>query len=153
MHSRGRRLLLVPIVLSLALAMAGPASAGGGAGLGSVTAAPKSLKFARTVVGGYSERLSFWVTNNTKAPLIVTGVALGGRDPDDFIHGVDAGFTTDDCYFRLLYGELLNPGESCGYVAGFHPDEVGSHAATLTISFSDGIRRFDAGIGLSGSGS
>jgi hypothetical protein len=153
MHSRGRRLLLAPIVLSLALGAAGPASAGGSGGLGSVTAAPRTLKFVRTAVGAYSDRLSFWVTNNTKAPLIVTGVTLGGRDQDDFIHGAGAGFTTYDCYFRLLYGELLNPGESCGYVAGFHPTEVGQHAATLTISFSDGVRRFDASVALSGAGS
>jgi hypothetical protein len=150
MHSRRRRLLLIPLVLSLTLGAVGPVAAGGG--LGSVTAAPRSLKFARTAIGAYSDRLSVWVTNSTKAPLVVTGMALSGRDQDDFIHGLDAGVTTFDCSFRLLYGELLAPGESCGYVVAFHPDETGQHAATLTLSFSDGVRRFDASVGLSGTG-
>jgi hypothetical protein len=60
------------------------------------------------------------VTNNGSAPLVVSGVLLGGADPEDFLVG-------DRCQQPVAVGS------SCQVGVRFHPQMSGARSATLTL--------------------
>jgi len=60
------------------------------------------------------------VTNKGSAPLIVSGVVLGGPDRDDFLVG-------DRCQQPVAVGS------SCQIGVRFHPSATGARSATLTL--------------------
>jgi hypothetical protein len=127
-------------------------SAGGVAArdtIGSVTATPKTLAFGKVAVGSTST-LSFWLTNDTKAPLLITAL-LSGNASGDFAY-LPTG-TTNDCFAYVVNGTLLYPGESCGNAVSFSPTTKGRQSGSMSFSFSDGVRTLSLTEAFSGSGS
>jgi hypothetical protein len=89
-------------------------------------AAPKvqqdltAMRFGEEATGSLSKPQTLVVSNDGSAPLIVSGVVLEGRDPDDFVVG-------NRCQ------EPVAPGASCHVGVRFAPQQQGARSATLTL--------------------
>jgi hypothetical protein len=92
--------------------------------LGSLTAAPKALKFPATAIGTPSSPLTVNLDNKTAAPIGVSGVELGGKTGT-----TDYAITTDTCSGTTV----AKDGGSCTETLTFTPTAKGSRAATLTV--------------------
>ena len=79
-----------------------------------------SLSFGNQPQGTAGTEQTFSVTNNGSAPLIVSGLVLGGSDPGDYL--VD-----DGCQLQVA------PGSSCNVGVRFGPQAQGASSATLTL--------------------
>lgn len=135
--------LSIAMVSALILVSAAPVSAK--ANLGSVIAAPKSINFGQWPAN--DDYVSVWMYNNTKAALYLYDYSFEGKDSDDFQW--DTG-TPNDCYWYYTYWEPLYPGESCGWLLYFSPDELGAHNATFWNYWWDGARDYYSWVGLKG---
>ncbi len=71
--------------------------------------------------GTVSAPQSVTVTNNGNAPLVVSGFATSGADPEDFFTG------TTSCLAQVA------PGSNCSVQVRFAPQAQGSRSATLTV--------------------
>jgi hypothetical protein len=78
------------------------------------------LRFGVQGVGTAGPAQVLTVVNNGSAPLVVSGVLLGGADPDDFLVG-------DRCQLPVAVGS------SCEIGVRFHPQVTGARSATLTL--------------------
>jgi len=91
----------------------------------SATPSPTSLSFGSTgspvARGTISAPQSVNVTNNGSAPLVVSGFAGGGSNPDDFFT------STDTCRGQIA------PGAICTVQVRFTPQAQGSRSATLRV--------------------
>lgn len=146
MRARAGRTLVIPLALCLLAASAGGVAARGT--IGSVTATPKTLAFGKVAIGSTST-LSFWLTNDTKAPLFITAQIFNGAG--DFADASNA--TTNPCFAYTVTGTLLYPGQSCGNAVSFSPTAKGRQSASMSFSFSDGVRTLSLTEGFTGSGS
>ena len=151
-----RRAIALALALPLVFVMAGPAAARGG-GTAKLVTSPTSINFGRIPVGqsssDYVGTKAVYITNNTRLPLYLTNLGVeGGNTVDtgvDFI--LDAG-TTSDCSDYVIYGNLLNPGESCATIVVFSPDEAGLHTAYLVTGLTDGVNSYTSAVSLRGRG-
>ena len=106
--------------VSMTLSTAGP-------GVSITYAAPTAdvsaaaLHFGIQAPGTTGPAQAITLTNKGSAPLVVTGVLLGGADPGDFMVG-------DRCR------QPVPPGSSCQLGVRFAPQVAGARAATLTLS-------------------
>jgi hypothetical protein len=116
-------------------------------GIGSVTATPKSLAFGKVAVGTAST-LTFWITNNTKAPLLMTSLAAGNNGGFSYLSSA----TTNDCFGYVATGTLLSPGESCGNAVSFQPASPGRQSSSMSFTFSDGVRTLGLTEAFTGTG-
>lgn len=125
------RLVAMASAVALILVLAAPASAGS---LGRVSWSPSSINFGRVQVGSNAVK-AVWVTNGLKVPAYITSEFVGGANPDQF---AATGGTTNDCYPKLVNGELLNPGETCGWLIWFEPSAAGASSARFISALSLG---------------
>jgi Ca2+-binding RTX toxin-like protein len=79
-----------------------------------------TMDFGTQPPGTASPAQTLTVTNKGSAPLVVSGVQLGGDDPDDFLVG-------DRCQ------QPVPVGSSCQVGVRFHPQATGARSATLTV--------------------
>ncbi len=109
-----------------------------GAGVlpGSLTAAPSTLTFGFTVVGGQSASQTATIANPGGVSVSITAPQLSSADYS---------ITGSNC------GASLAPMTSCSVSVAFTPTAAGSRAATLTVASSDGSGAV-ARVSLSGSG-
>jgi hypothetical protein len=105
--------------VSMALASAPP-------GVSITYAAPTAdestatMHFGAQAQGTAGPAQTLTVKNNGSAPLVVSGVLLGGADPDDFL-------VVDRCQLPVSVGA------SCQVGVRFHPQVSGGRSATLTL--------------------
>ncbi|MGD0272343.1 MAG: FG-GAP-like repeat-containing protein [Gaiellaceae bacterium] len=91
----------------------------------SATPSPTTLTFGSPTPvpqGTVSAPQTVTVANNGTAPLIVSGFATGGTNPDDFFTG------NTSCLGQIA------PGSSCTVQVRFAPQAQGSRSATLTVA-------------------
>jgi hypothetical protein len=131
MSTAQKRLVAIASAVALVLALAAPASAGS---LGRVSWSPSSINFGKVQVGSAPVRV-IWVTNGLKVPALISSESLGGANADQFAAGAG---TTDDCFDKVVSGEFLNPGETCGWVIQFDPQAAGAYSARFTSTLSLG---------------
>lgn len=81
---------------------------------------PSTMRFAGLAPGSAGPEQVLTVTNNGSAPLVVSGVLLGGSDPGDFLVG-------DRCQLPIAAGA------SCQVGVRFSPQAAGARSATLTL--------------------
>ncbi len=81
---------------------------------------PTAMRFGVQAPGTGAPAQTITVTNKGSAPLVVTGILLGGADPGDFVVG-------DRCQ------QPVPPGSSCQLGVRFAPQVEGARAATLTL--------------------
>jgi hypothetical protein len=122
------RLLALLSAVALILVVAAPASAGS---LGRVSWTPTSIGFGKVQVGLSATR-TIWVTNGLKVPALITAQQISGASTEFS----EIGGTTNDCFHKLLYGELLNPGETCGWRVTFEPQAAGTYSAKFIAVLS-----------------
>jgi hypothetical protein len=79
-----------------------------------------TMRFGTQAPGTAGPAQTLIVTNNGSAPLVVSGVVLGGSDPGDFLVG-------GRCQ------QPVAPGSSCQVGVRFHPQLSGARSATLTL--------------------
>ncbi len=79
-----------------------------------------SMHFGSQAVGTAGPAQVLVVKNDGSAPLVVSGVLLGGVNPDDFLIG-------DRCQ------QPVTVGSSCEIGVRFHPQVAGARSATLTL--------------------
>ncbi len=103
---------------------------------GSLSAAPSTLSYAPTVVGGQSASQPATISNPGGV-----SVAIGAPQ----LSSADYAITGNSC------GASLTPGTSCIVTVAFTPATTGSLAATLTVASSDGSGAV-ARVSLNGSG-
>lgn len=150
MGSKIRRLAMAPVVLALVLGIA-PAASAGKNPLGTVDATPKSINFGKVAVGTQSPRISFWITNNTKATLFISQISSStGTGDDQFGYWIHE--TTNPCWELAVNGTFLAPGQSCGGSVEFHPTMRGKSSSSIHFAFSDGVRSWSLTETLSGTG-
>ena len=91
-----------------------------------VTPASLALTYAATPVG--SETVAQYITlkNAGSSPVIVSGAALGGSDPGDFLLSNQAGPCTT--------GQTLAPGALCNLRVNFKPTAAGARSAMVTVT-------------------
>jgi hypothetical protein len=145
MVSRWLRIAMIPLTLSFILTIATPALAGP---LGHISATPSKLSFPKTEVGLVSY-LSFWVTNDTDVPIRFNNAQIMGRDQGEFTWSPYP--PTIDCN-DYGPGNLLYPGESCGFAIEFAPIDTGPHKAYVWVTFTDEVDIFETTVGLTGTG-
>ncbi|MFL5824555.1 MAG: choice-of-anchor D domain-containing protein, partial [Solirubrobacteraceae bacterium] len=97
-----------------------------------------SLTFARTPRGTASAERPLILTNNGSAPLVVSAVILGGKDPADYL-------VEDGCQ------QPVAPGQGCTIEVRFDPQAAGARPATLTLLTN--APTAPAAVALSGTGS
>jgi len=131
MRTPRTRLLALVSAVTLVLVMAAPTTAGS---LGRVSWSPSSINFGKVQVGSTPVRV-IWVTNGLKVPALITSESLSGANADQFAAGAG---TTDDCFDKVVSGEFLNPGETCGWVIQFDPQAAGAYSARFTSTLSLG---------------
>ncbi len=85
-----------------------------------VTTSPTSLAFGAQQVGTAGTAHSYTVTNNGSGNLVVSGVAISGANPGDFI--ARSGCT-----------ETVPPGGSCTVHVRFAPTEIGLRTANVAV--------------------
>jgi hypothetical protein len=109
--------------------------------LGTLTPAPKSLKFPKTTIESPSAPLTVTVTNKTAAPIGIpaNGVQLAGKFPGDYA------ISSDTC----SNSTVAQSGGTCSVAVTFTPTAKGSRAATLVII---GTTKAQLNIALSGTG-
>jgi hypothetical protein len=146
MRAHVRRVIGLSLALSLLASTAGVVSARGS--IGSVTATPKSLAFGKVAVGTTST-LTFWLRNDTVAPLLITSLQGSGNAVFTYLPSA----TTNDCFHYVVYGVLLAPGESCGNGVSFDPTSAGRQTGSMAFAFSDGVRTLRLTEGFTGTGS
>ncbi len=78
------------------------------------------LNFGVGTVGSADAEQTLTVTNNGSAPLLVSGVLLGGANPGDFLIG-------NRCQAAVA------PGASCQVGVRFNPQATGARSATLSL--------------------
>jgi hypothetical protein len=78
-----------------------------------------SISFPAQTVSTVSVQKTLTLTNQGSAPLVVSGVLLGGANPDDYL-------INDGCQQSVAVGS------SCAIVVGFAPHARGARSATLT---------------------
>ncbi len=150
MGSKVRRLVFAPVVMALVLGLA-PAASAGKSSLGTVDASPRSISFGKVAVGTESPRLSFWITNNTKATLFISTITSPSSPVDDqFSYWADE--TTNPCWTIAVNGYLLAPGQSCGASVSFRPTMTGKSSTWIRFDFSDGVRSWTLTESLTGTG-
>ncbi len=79
-----------------------------------------SLHFGAQAAGTASPGQTLTVNNNGSAPLVVSGILLGGSDPGDFL-------TFDHCQHPVAVGS------SCDVGVRFYPQVAGGRSAMLTL--------------------
>jgi hypothetical protein len=79
-----------------------------------------SLHFGSQAAGTVGPAQVLSVKNTGSAPLVVSGVLLGGANPDDFVIG-------NRCQLPVAVGS------SCEIGVRFHPQVSGTRSATLTL--------------------
>lgn len=80
----------------------------------------KALSFASQAPGTASPEQVLTVTNRGSAPLVVSGVLLGGSDPDDFLIG-------NRCQQPVAVGS------NCQVGVRFNPQTSGARSGSLTV--------------------
>ncbi len=90
---------------------------------------PSAFTFSQTTVGATSAATTVTLTSTGTGPLSVTGVAVGGQQPLDFV------VTVDGCT-----GAMLAPGLTCTVSVAFAPKAVCGSSATLTFTDTGGTR-------------
>ena len=129
MRTPRRRLLALASAAFLVLALAAPTSAGS---LGRVSWSPSSINFGKVQVGAAAFR-TVWITNGLKVPALITAEAI---DPNNSLVFEPFGGTTNDCFPKVVYGEPLNPGETCGQTIAFQPEAAGAYSAKFITTLS-----------------
>ena len=99
--------------------------------------APASVDFGQVSIGSSSSAVTVTLTSNGTAPLVVTGVALDGHQPEDFTLGADT-----------CTGTSLPPGQSCSVTVAYTPSQVCNATASLTVM--DDAPTSPQGVSLSG---
>jgi hypothetical protein len=79
-----------------------------------------AMHFGTQAPGTAGPAQTLTVTNKGSAPLVVSGVLLGGADPGDFLLG-------DRCQ------QPVPAGSSCQVGVRFHPQATGARSASLTL--------------------
>ena len=124
MHTTRKRLLALVTAAALLLALAAPTAAGS---LGRVSWSPASINFGKVQVGSTAVK-TIWVTNGLKVPALVTSESLGGANAGQF---AVIGGTSNDWYPKVVSGEFMNPGETCGWLIRFEPQAAGAYSASF----------------------
>jgi hypothetical protein len=83
-----------------------------------LSASPASIDFGEVTVGDIDGPTTVTLTNEGTLPDSVTGLTIGGADPDDFV-------AQSDC-------ATVSPQQSCTVQVSFLPGTVGLRQATLT---------------------
>jgi hypothetical protein len=96
---------------------------------------PLAMTYKAQVVGTSSPAETVIVTNDEKATLDITKVALAGTDPGDFS-------------LKSACGSSLLTGANCTLTVTFKPTAVGKRTATLSITDGDGTQA----VSLTGTG-
>jgi Fibronectin type III domain len=86
----------------------------------SLSASPANIDFGEVTVGDLEGPTDVTLTNGGTIPGSVTGLSIGGADPDDFV-------TQSDC-------GIVQPVQSCTVQVFFLPGAVGLRQATLTAT-------------------
>jgi hypothetical protein len=100
-------------------------------------ASQTALRFGTQAPGTAGPAQTLTVTNKGSAPLVVSGVLLGGDDPDDFL-------VADRCQ------KPVAAGSSCQVGVRFDPQASGARSATLTLLTN--AQRVPKPVALSGIG-
>jgi hypothetical protein len=90
-------------------------------GSATISGSPASLDFGDQAVGGPSTPQAITLTNTGTAPLKISGVTIGGEDPENFSE-------QNNCI-----GIVLIQG-SCKITAAFAPPTAGSFTANITVT-------------------
>lgn len=102
-----------------------------------VTLSTTSLTFSTQVMGTTSPAQSITLSNYGTATLSITTISFTGADPRDFLQ-------TNTCYSSVA------PGARCALSISFKPTQLGSRAATLSLT--DNAPGSSQTVGLNGSG-
>ena len=139
--SRRRRawLVLAPALLVVGIwaACGGGSNNGGGNTAPAVSLSPASLTFAAQGVGTTSTAKAVTLSNTGNAALSITGVALSGTNPGDFVQ-------TNTC------GSSVAAGANCAINVTFTPSATGTRTAAVGIT--DNATGSPQTISLSGTG-
>jgi len=100
---------------------------------------PTSLTYASQATGTTSAAKTVTVTNTGNAVLTVSGAALSGTNPADYV------VTADTCS-----ASNVPVGSSCGVSIAFRPTVTGTRTATLTVA--DNAANSPQTVSLSGTG-
>ena len=146
MYMLRRRFVVLAFAIPLVLSMAGPAAAGGN--LGRVTTTPTSVNFGRVPVGSPSEDRAIWFTNGTKVPLYVVDYANGYGGEFQY----EAYDLSQNCATFLDNNEPLQPGQTCGFVVYFLPEDTGASSAKFVLELTNFINTYTPSVTLRGSG-
>lgn len=98
------------------------------------TLAPGSLGFGNVAVASTSPAKNLTLTNNRSTALTITGIALGGTNPGDFLK-------TTTC------GASLAAFASCTISVRFKPVALGSRSATVKVNNSNSLQTSLTGTG------
>ncbi|HEY2435221.1 MAG TPA: choice-of-anchor D domain-containing protein [Vicinamibacterales bacterium] len=103
-----------------------------------VTIAPTAVAFPQTAAGSSTAPVVVMVTNSGSAPLSITGTALSGNQPADFV------LANNTCS-----GAMLAPGQTCSFGIAFAPIEACS-ATTAAVTVTDNAADSPQSVSLSG---
>jgi hypothetical protein len=122
----GRRLVAGWLVASALLVVSVWVACGGAGGSGParapmVSVSPTSLTFDKQVLMTQSNPQTVTLTNTGSGNLIISGVNIGGADPQDFLEWVNCGINA-----------ALGPDAACPVAIAFFPQAPGSRSATLS---------------------